>query len=155
MSKFTRTVLFILGILFILACSHDKQNGIQTVEISEKILQEVKDSLLGIHGEMHKERIMKGTRQLAGNWIAEEEGKESFKNFCLENFLSGEELQKNFLRISRNMEMLDGHTKWIRHYYFESEAFTDTEELGVDPYYRKSLPHADPVSYTHLRAHET
>jgi len=100
--------------------------------------------LLGIHGEMHKERIMKGTRQLAGNWIAEEEGKESFKNFCLENFLSGEELQKNFLRISRNMEMLDGHTKWIRHYYFESEAFTDTEELGVDPYYRKSLPHADP-----------
>jgi hypothetical protein len=112
--------------------------------ISDKSLAKVRDELISKYGALDKERIYKGTAQLAGNWRKTDGTNDEFIKFCTENFLTGSELKENFTKIQNNLEIQNGYLSKIRYRFNESENFTDTREVKADAFFRKSIPGVDP-----------
>ncbi len=56
--------------------------------ITDKSIQKVQDELLKKYGDQDKERIYKGTGQLAGNWRKTDGSNDDFIKFCTDNFIN-------------------------------------------------------------------
>lgn len=114
--------------------------------IADESLNKIQNELISMHGEKNRERIFKGTSQLAKNWRKADGTEEEFSKFCVENFLMDTALKSNFQRIQRNLTIQNGYLSKIRFRLNESENFTDAKEVQADRYFRKSMPGVDPYS---------
>jgi hypothetical protein len=142
------TVLFcgftsLIIILVIWGCSSESQSS-GNDSIDNVTLRKVQDELAGKYGETIRERMVKGTTLLAGNWRKSDGTADEFHKFCVENFLPDSLLGPNFGRIQRNLTVQGGYLAKIAYSFNESEAFTDFSELRADEFFRKSIPAADP-----------
>jgi hypothetical protein len=88
--------------------SHTKTESLMGT-ISEQTIQRVNEDLLEKFGESEKFRIEKGTAQVASFWMKEDGTDEDYTTFCLENFVSGDDLHTMFEKLERNYEILFGH----------------------------------------------
>jgi hypothetical protein len=112
--------------------------------ISDKTVKKLQDELIKKYGALDKERIYKGTGQLARNWRKTDGTNDDFFKFCTDNFLTGSELKENFLKIQNNLEIQNGYLSKIRYRFNESDNFTYTREVKADAFFRKSIPSVDP-----------
>ncbi len=137
---------YLSGLIIIVFTGLTSQGADKTTRlfITDKSIQKVQDELLKKYGDQDKERIYKGTGQLAGNWRKTDGSNDEFIKFCTENFLTGSELKENFMKIQNNLEIQNGYLSKIRYRFNESESFTDTREVKADAFFRKSIPGADP-----------
>lgn len=144
MVSILRNAYFLLIAIFVTGCIHNGETGKGRSFITIKSLHRVQTELLKKCGESDKERIIKGSSQLAVDWRKTDGSNEDFVKFCDENFLSESELSSNFRRIQDNLEMQNGYLAKIRYKFNESDAYTDTKEEKADRFFRESVPESDP-----------
>ncbi|MFH0895606.1 MAG: hypothetical protein V2A54_14315 [Bacteroidota bacterium] len=95
------------------SCKHvdkdyGKKKGISI--IPEDSVNQVRDQLLAKYGDKQKVRIERGVIQAASFWTKKDGTVSEFKKFCIENFIAKDtELEKLFLRLQDNFEILFGH----------------------------------------------
>lgn len=143
--KSTMLVIKCLVIVLIFAgCTSSDPNVKKVSFITDVSTKKVQEELINKYGEQNRERILKGTTQLAKNWRKEDGNNEDFIRFCIENYLNEDELKSNFERIKINLEVQNGYLSKIRYRFNESESFTYTTEVKADKFFRKSLPSANP-----------
>jgi len=143
--KSTMLALKCLVIAMIFASCTSKDLNVKKISfITDISIKKVKEELISKNGEQNKERILKGSEQLAKNWRKEDGNNEDFIKFCVENFLKEDELKSNFERIQTNIEVQNGYLSKIRYRFNESESFTYTTEVKADEFFRKSIPSANP-----------
>ena len=106
-------------------------------------IQKAKTLILKANSEVEQSRLDKGIFQLAEIWTEKDGDGEAFVNFCVENFLTDEELEDNTQRICKNLEILNGSTAHIRNAFTDSERFTDGVEIKADHFFRRSIPSVD------------
>ncbi len=103
--------LMLASILFfsVFSCTDkSKTEGIMRI-ITENTIAEVNKELLLQYGEAERFRIEKGTSQVALFWQKEDGDEEDFKQFCIEHFATGKELDALFDKLERNFEILYGY----------------------------------------------
>lgn len=72
----------------------------------ENVIKSLADSL----GGEHQFRIERGVQQAANLWRESDGTVSDFEKFCKQNFIAGEqELEKLFVRLERNFEILNGY----------------------------------------------
>jgi hypothetical protein len=72
----------------------------------ENVIKSLADSL----GGEHQFRIERGVQQAANLWRESDGTVSDFEKFCKQNFIAGEqELQKLYVRLERNFEILNGY----------------------------------------------
>jgi len=111
--------------------------------VSQQTVDKVRAALVEQHGAAETERIDKSIKQLAGNWKTADGSEEEFTKFCLDHFMSGETLHKNFHRLTESLSLLNGSLSIINSFFTESSRFTDTEKLQVDDLLRGIMPVTD------------
>ncbi len=110
MRKFINIIIIAILLVSAACKSGDKtQNEDVMGTISEKTIESVSKQLVEKFGETEKFRIEKGTAQVAMFWKSEDGSEEDFTNFCLENYVAGEDLETLFTKLERNYEILFGH----------------------------------------------
>jgi hypothetical protein len=114
--------------------------------VSQRTIDEVRTALAKQHGDAETERINRAINQLANSWTTNHGNEEEFARFCLNHFMSGETLSKNFRRIEESLSLLYGSINIIRSFFNESRDFTDTEELQADNFLRGIVPSSDRTS---------
>jgi hypothetical protein len=124
-------------------CTGTGHNVTENTFITGKSVEKVQEELINKNGEKYKERILKGSEQLAKNWRKADGNNEDYIKFCVENFLNEDELKSNFERIQTNIGVQNGYLAKIRYRINESESFTYTTEVKADKFFRKSIPSAD------------
>ncbi len=78
--------------------------------VNDQSISRTIDALVSGHGMEEQSRIERGVKQVASLWRTEDGTIGDFEQFCKENFISGPgELDMVFQKISRNMEILNGH----------------------------------------------
>ena len=125
-------------------CTRTGLNVKQTSFIIDISIKKVQEELINKYGDKNKERILKGSEQLAKNWRKEDGNNEDYIKFCIENFLKEDELKSNFERIQDNFGIQNGYLAKIRYRINESESFAYTTEVNADKFFRKSIPSVDP-----------
>jgi hypothetical protein len=133
-----------LAIIVLTGCGDQGTKSSIELFINDKSVSKVQDELIAKTGGKSKERIIKGTTQLARNWRKGDGTNDDYIKFCLENYLPDSTLRSEFIRIQRNMEIQNGYLYKIRFWLNESESFTGVKEEKVDAYFRKSVPESDP-----------
>lgn len=139
---FNLTVILVM-VFGVISCQDQDKRQIKKGIKSLDTIEEVQSRLFENSSELDKDRIIMGVGQLAESWRIEDGSVNEFKDFCIANFLTGDELRSNFERICRNMESLNGHSSLIRFSFNESARFTDVNELEADSFFRNSIPSAD------------
>lgn len=132
-----------ISMLVIIVCLFFSANAQTTRLISEKTLAEVQEFLIRKHGESERERIIKGTGQLARNWRESDGPEKNFILFCEQNFLSGRELSDNFARIDKRLTLSEGYQQKMDYYFREAGTYTDTPVLVSDAFLCGIIPSAD------------
>jgi len=134
-----------LTILFLLmaGCSTRETDKSDVPNVSGPGITRVQEKLVEKHGEKYRERISKGTAQLAGNWRKSDGTAGDFEKFCLDNFLDDSLLAPNFQRIQKNLTIQGGYLAKIRFSITEPERFTDGVSEKVDPFFESCLPQVD------------
>ena len=124
----------------------DKSNAKADIAplIDKTVLTKVQEELIGKFGDAIRDRMVRGTTLLAGNWRPEDGTADGFTKFCVENFLPDSLLVPNFVRIQRNLTLQGGYLSKIAFGFNESEAFTDFTEYRADAFFRRSIPSVDP-----------
>ncbi|MBA4321664.1 MAG: hypothetical protein C0408_02485 [Odoribacter sp.] len=143
MKTITKAIMF-LSLLILINCCQNKESSTAISPIPESTISAIQDELIAKHLTSEKERIIKGVKQLAGNWRSSDGSENDFQTFCLENFLSDSIRTINFPRICSNLIAIGGHMDKIRFRITEYDRFTDVEEVYVDRFFRESLPILDP-----------
>ena len=131
-------------IVLITGCTNHRPDKGSKTCISRQTLGRVQDTLSKKHGEKDRERITRGTAQLAENWRKQDGAQQDVVTFCTDNFLPDSLLLSNFLKIQENLTLQNGYLSKIRFRFTESERFTDGKEIRADQFFRKSVPDADP-----------
>jgi hypothetical protein len=134
----------LIMIPFMTGCNGPGKGESNQQFINTLAIGEVQDTLLKMHGERARDRIVKGTVQLAKNWRESDGTSQDFIAFCSASFLPDSILLPNFLKIQENMALMNGYLAKIRFRFTESERFTDMNEVRADEFFRKSVPEADP-----------
>ena len=144
MKALIRQFSFLIIIILTASYSFPGHDDSNNRYITDQTLGKVRLELVKKYGEQNKERIFKGTNQVARNWRESDGTNEEFEKFCQANFLADTLLAQNFKRIEGNLEIQNGYLSKIRFRFNESSDFTDTKEVKVDQYFRKSIPALDP-----------
>lgn len=122
-------------------CYSQGTNTVSSDEISK-----IKSELKSRHGSETSSRIEKGVSQLAQVWDFSDGNAARFREFCIENFLSDEELEENLPRIAENLILTGGSLSVIRSKMNEPFAFTDVKELHADRFFKKAVPSYNPYT---------
>ncbi|MFH0866368.1 MAG: hypothetical protein V1904_09235 [Bacteroidota bacterium] len=80
-----------------------------TVMINTITIDETVKALVGKFGGKEKSRIEKGVAQAASLWTDADGDTTAFREFCLANYATGDELKTLYSRLSDNFEILMGH----------------------------------------------
>ena len=142
--KTITTVLVLLSVLVFARCNHETISRISRSPIQESTISAIQDELIAKHPASEKVRIIKGVKQLAGNWRSSDGSEKDYRLFCLENFLNDSIRSANFIRICSDLITIRGYMDKIRFRISESDKFTDVKEVFVDSFFRESLPSFDP-----------
>jgi hypothetical protein len=82
--------------------------------INQELIENTIDELKELHDESEYNRIVRGVTQIADLWTNEDGNPEEFKQYCIDNFVAGEEeLYKAFHKLERNFEILFGSFNYI------------------------------------------
>ncbi|MFP4060844.1 MAG: hypothetical protein ACLFUC_10220 [Bacteroidales bacterium] len=107
-----KNIVILTAMIMVVACKTEFKKE-ENMKINPD-KQVVIDSLMNRYGENEKFRIERGVEQVASLWTTEDGTDEEFKKFCLDNFIeSGAKLKTVFDKISRNLEILNGHFNTI------------------------------------------
>jgi hypothetical protein len=128
------TTLICLLILSGISFSQERQ------PVSAEEIKEIKRELESKHGKEAEPRIEKGVSQLAQIWDFTNSTVDEFRTFCLDNFLSESDLQKNFPLISDNLILIGSSLSVIQAKMNEPYAFTDIDELHANRFFSKAIP---------------
>ena len=101
--------------LIMLACNSENHNNHQHKEnknrqnLSENVIVAIKDSLKDLSNE-DIARLEKGVSQAIKLWNSEDGNEQEFIDFVVSNFVAkGDKLDTLFGKLSRNMEIINGH----------------------------------------------
>jgi hypothetical protein len=122
-------------------CYGQEKDAVSSEEISK-----IKSELISRHGTETASRIEKGVSRLAQIWDLSDGNTDRFREFCIENFLSDDELKENLPRIAENLILTGGSLSVIRSKMNEPYAFTDVKELHADRFFRKTVPSYNPYT---------
>lgn len=107
-------VVFVFTMLFVTACGNGEKESAAVSPLDDNIIESVISELTDVHGTAHADRIQRGVNQVATLWRNSDGDVEAFENFCLENFISGQdELDLVFDRLANNFEYLFGYMNRI------------------------------------------
>ncbi len=108
--------ILLLGIpvlmLVLVSCKEFKkfEGGKSTMFIQQAVIDEVRQDLLARYGDQAKSRIEKGVQQVASFWRKEDGDPDTFKAFCLEQFVATESgVDTLFEKLSAAYEILYGN----------------------------------------------
>jgi hypothetical protein len=106
-----KTLIMLLTVIGLSGCADvpgDKENA--GIPVNEESISGTIDAMISVHGKDQQFRIERGVKQVASLWRAEDGAIHDFEQFCKEHFISDPgELDMVFQKISRNMEILNGH----------------------------------------------
>lgn len=103
-------LILIIGLSFSCVNKEVDKSVIDLQVASQEVIKELTDK----HGETEKERISRGVNHVASIWFGDDGDAESFKKFCIKNYVpSGPELDKVFAIIEDQYEVIRGHTREI------------------------------------------
>jgi hypothetical protein len=107
-------ILFSILLLMLLSCNTETKTmsdkSVDSFKITPALIEEISKELIGQFGNEATFRINKGVHQVASLWRTEDGNSADFKQFCIEHFVAdADQLEKEFLKISRNLEILYGN----------------------------------------------
>ncbi len=111
-----KKILFLLMALTLLSSCNNSPDSdkIAGSPLDEATVSKTIAMLLENTSADQKPRIEKGVTQVASLWRNEDGSIGDFQSFCMENYISDpEELELVFHKVSRNMEILNGHANKI------------------------------------------
>jgi hypothetical protein len=111
MRYFSLLLIAIVALLLFNNCSdNDKGECNEMGVIPERTQKKVVRILTEKHGEEYSFRINTGVKQAASFWMEQDGDDAEFEKFCEENFVADKEtLDKNFVRLQKNFEVITGH----------------------------------------------
>jgi hypothetical protein len=112
--------------------------------IANAALETARDSLVVLHGKDMEGRIYRGTGMVAGLWRESDGSEEDFVHFCVANFMSDSERDRNLELVMENLRVLQGYSSIIRSRFTEYSSFTDRDEMPPDTFFRNAIPSSDP-----------
>ncbi|TAJ12351.1 hypothetical protein DMA11_13195 [Marinilabiliaceae bacterium JC017] len=78
--------------------------------ISNSMIKKITESLISKHGKNVEDRITRGVKHVASLWRTSDGNEIEFEIFCAEKFIANQkELNIFFEKVSRNIEILNGH----------------------------------------------
>ncbi len=110
--------LFMISLAIFLCQCKQKETKMEQSSVIQFVQKANADSIIALllmqSGESSKVRIEKGVNQVAALWTEKDGTVKDFEDFCLKNFLSGEDQRlKVFQHISGNFESLFGYSNNI------------------------------------------
>src|SRR5512140_2307233 len=84
------SVIIFIGFAALIILADSCKQSLKTDKgnlIGETTVRKIQDELTSITGDKSKERIIKGTSQLAKNWRKEDGTSEDYIKFCLDSFV--------------------------------------------------------------------
>ncbi len=101
-------LLTVIGLSGCVDVPGDKENA--GTPVNDESISRTLDAMLSSYGKDQQFRIERGVKQVASLWRDEDGSISDFEQFCMEQFISDPgELDMVFQKISRNMEILNGH----------------------------------------------
>jgi hypothetical protein len=106
-----KTLIMILTVIGLSGCAEVPEDKEATgTPVNDESISSTIDALVSACGKDQQFRIERGVEQVASLWRTEDGTTDDFEQFCEEHFISDpDELDMVFQKISRNMEILNGH----------------------------------------------
>lgn len=119
-------------------------NAVITAQpVTDSLIHGIKNELITKYGAASGDRIDKGVTQAATLWNTGDGTGEDFHQFCLTNFLDGEELRESLPTIADNLALLGSSLSVVRGKFRESIDFEDVATLPGDKFFRNATPDYD------------